>query len=646
MAPALLALSAAGCGFEGGSALTAQEAAGGDPEVVVRRVWDNRDHAPGGNGFLSVAPDLSYVAFQRYDESRNPRLAVEDQSSREVRDLTSGAVRYGANYPTRISPDGEWIAFHSADPSGVEWELKVIRKDGTGERTLRMHGTGLGGGWHEVFDWSSDSRKILAVVWMPDETTRLELISREDGSRLILKALGWRAPLGARLSPDRRFVAYDLPPDESDGSRDLYVLSVDGSREVRLTEDADNKEVIGWSRDGSAIYYAVHVSERGQNITSIWRLPMRESRPAGAPTLVRADLVGVRAGSLTYLPFNGERLLYDVRTGGSAFWSVTVDLESGRVVVPPAIIAHYEFTGMVPHSGWTPDGLEFVYFRPGWEMVLQSPTSGEERAIPTGLSYPDGGLMAWDATTMYVGGQTRRGQRAIVRVDLPTGRATPVEDPSALERLNPASDPPLPEPNEVRPMRSGRFSRDRSVEYLTQQRGGAYDVVARNVATGAERVLHRESTRTLDPVLSPDGTHLAFLVFSADTPEPGAPVRPGDPGSNALHVLPVAGGVSRVVHTGWIGGNSINWSSAGRTLVFNSRSAPGAPEIGLWKVGVDGTGKALLLSQPTGLGTPRLSPDDRRIVYRGPAGTPISELWVIDNLVESRPGYRSAASSR
>jgi hypothetical protein len=37
-----------------------------------------------------------------------------------------------------------------------------------------------------------------------------------------------------------------------------------------------------------------------------------------------------------------------------------------------------------------------------------------------------------------------------------------------------------------------------------------------------------------------------------------------------------------------------------------------------------------------GLGGLRLSPDDRRVFFGGPVGRRVEELWVLENLQESR----------
>jgi hypothetical protein len=381
------------------------------------------------------------------------------------------------------------------------------------------------------------------------------------------------------------------------------------------------KTVLGWSPDGSAIYYAVEEFEGGQRVSSVWRLPMRERQVAGAPTLVRGDLVGN-----VYFAFAGDRLFYYINASGFSFWSASVDLDAGRVVAPPSVMVSADaFTN---HVDWTPDGADFAYprlpvgpGRPGVELVLHSAATGEERTIRLGLDYVNGQL-PWGDNSLLLRG-TRRGRTELVRVDFPSGRVTPLDDTDLLERLDVRNDA----------MQYPRFSADMSVEYRVRE-SGVQELVAREIGSGAERVLYQTDGRlqrmTNDfLILSPNGQQLAFFVGNRP---PGAPPSV-PPTTNELRVVPVDGGTSRVVFAGIIGGSSVNWTSDSRTLVFQARTEDG--ERGLWKVGVDGRDKVLLFAHPD-LAVPRIHPDGRRVVFRGTTGERVQELWVLENLVESR----------
>jgi hypothetical protein len=477
------------------------------------------------------------------------------------------------------------------------------------------------------------------MVWLKDGTATLERASITDGTRTVLRAFDWRSPAGAAFSPDGRYVAYDFPPDEDERSRDIFLLAVDGNREIRLTEGPEEKRLIGWSRDASAIYYSIWRFEGGRRVSSVWRLPMNEDDSDGPPTLVRDDLVGGR-----WFTMNGDRIVYDVFDNAQAYWSATLDLESGRVVVPPSQL----LSAPEPESyfGWTKDGLHLWRLRgstgprAGWEFVLHPVTTGgAERVTRLGLDYmnsqiPLGGS-GWLSEEFLFSGN-RRSRPATVRVELSSGSVTPVDDPGILR---------LSETVGVLAHRHGprldrRLSPDRSAEFFLREVDGVDEIVARDVASGAERVLRRGAPGDagMDPPYpSPDGRHVAFVVWSA-------PPNFGREISNELHVVSVEGGPSHAVHVGTVGPGSINWTSDGRALVFNAGVTVGPPPVAeIRKVDADGSNPMVLL---TGAGFPglRLHPDDRRVVYRASDGPRIAELWALENLVETRNDARASAS--
>jgi hypothetical protein len=372
---------------------------------------------------------------------------------------------------------------------------------------------------------------------------------------------------------------------------------------------------------------------------------MRGERASGPPTLVRRDIAGA-----PWFVLRGDRIMYRIHPEPTPLWSVTLDPTRERVAVPPS--PFLEFRGQLVNGSrfdWTPDGAEFTYVRqssrggrPAVEIVrLPASGRGDERTIRLdGIGYLNG-RMPFGEDAILVRGQRpeRPGYGELLRVDLSSGEVTPIEDPN-LETLRQGDFPGY-----------RAFSEDLSVLYLTREHAEATEVVARTVRDGSERVVHRvergaskrRSRLNLEgPALSPDGSLLAFVVYSEDSED--RPARPSDAWSSELRVVSVQGGPARTVHTGWIGGASLNWTSDSRALVFRDLISPGAAGGQVWKVAADGSSKTLLLSMPSGLGGLRLSPDDRRIVFGGPIERRVEELWVLENLPETRPTAASTSS--
>jgi Tol biopolymer transport system component len=98
-------------------------------------------------------------------------------------------------------------------------------------------------------DWSPDGRWIAAHVVRRDRSGQIAIIGVQDGSLRALKSVGWRGP--NKIFPDGKYLAYDLASDE-ESQRDVFVISVDGSRETRTVEHPAYDVVMGWSTDGGS----------------------------------------------------------------------------------------------------------------------------------------------------------------------------------------------------------------------------------------------------------------------------------------------------------------------------------------------------------------------------------------------------------
>jgi Tol biopolymer transport system component len=626
----LLALGVASCGGGADHALTAQQSAGGgDPEVVARRVLDllaisgrlDPVTAQPVNGMVEFSdpvpfPDGRSVVLTGWPlDQQVGNLYVRDLATGAERQITHDSVGYPMHWASRVSADGRWIAFikYLAEPTHG-YELRIMRSDGTGERALVTiccrEDIPRTIDWADGYAFSPDGQSLLASVWMRDGTNRFEIFSVQDGSSSILKSFDWRSPGGASFSPDGRYIVYDVPSQSGQLPRVLYLIAADGTREQRLTDDPAVKSVIGWAADGSAVYYQT-TSETGTS--SVWRLPIRDARVSGVATLVRDDLLHTsswKAGT------NG--LSYEVKTPRSSIWTASIDIQSGRVLAPPTVVV--SDPGMAEGrplvASWSPDGQSLAYFRqrhPGLplELVVHSPSSGEQTAIELPLDEADR-QWRWDDRSIVVRG-TLRTRRQYLRVDIPSARVSVIEDPALIERMDGIEGPQAS-------FLGARMSPDIPVKYIIRTNGTSPQLLAQDVGSSAERILYTAPANheLRGPYLSPDGSHLAFVI--------------GAPGKEELRALSTAGGDSWLVKgvDTTIGPESVIWTSDGRALLLNQQ----APQR-LWRVNLDGSDAKIILSRQ--VARPRLSPDDRRIVFQAPAeGTPVSELWVLENLPESR----------
>ena len=141
------------------------------------------------------------------------------------------------------SPDGKWIAYAQTLPSGQRVGVAIVRRDGTGRRTLAP-----GDGLFPTF--SSDGGRIAYVsaraVWVvdtsgnqaPERVTPLDV------------AVAVRPQLGARWSPTSNVIAFTA----TRGSDPIGIWTVrgDGSDLRRIVSDRDTLN-LAWSPDGARL---------------------------------------------------------------------------------------------------------------------------------------------------------------------------------------------------------------------------------------------------------------------------------------------------------------------------------------------------------------------------------------------------------
>jgi Tol biopolymer transport system component len=101
-----------------------------------------------------------------------------------------------------------------------------------------------------------------------------------DGSLRVLKSVDWFGTTKMLFSPDGRYLAMDLPADESTGHRGILVLALDGSREVPAVVHPSQNAMMGWSPDGKHLLFA---SDRTGSM-GIWALSFAEGKPGRSPS--------------------------------------------------------------------------------------------------------------------------------------------------------------------------------------------------------------------------------------------------------------------------------------------------------------------------------------------------------------------------
>ncbi len=590
--------------------------------MVVRRVWRGTEGAEEDDIGVRVSLNGRYLSF-RDRETLNIR--VRDLVTGKSWSLTS-KFRQPLYYPTwsLVSPDGSQVAYVWTKHIGIySEELHLIGLNGSGRRVL--YSSPESQDTMQLNDWSPDGKQMLFTSSRRnDGTKQLALISVADGSVRVLKTFDWRWP-AARFSPDGRYIVYSSPPKEDSPNRDVFVLALDGSREIPLIQDPADDYALDWSPDGSRILFA---SDRTGSF-DLWSISVRDGKPQGSPELVRKDIGPVKSIGFTA---KGS-LYYGVPNSTNDVYIAKLDPETGRLLSPPKP-APQRFSGSNDWPAWSPDGRYLAYISrrgpiqyPLWQnvsdaqvIVIYSVETGQERELSPKVNRyirlrwsPDGRALA-----------TRSGSkgRGLYRIDARTGEVTPMVLEQPRSFLAPHFD----------------WSPDGKGFFYFYGNQGELRLARRDSETGQETVLYRTASppHPRGLAFSRDGRNIAFAMGEPATGSDALP-------SLALYVMPATGGEPRELvrfqEPGYLPRfERWDWAPDGRYLVY-AKGNPQDQKSELWRIAVDGGKPEKLDLVVEGLRSLRMHPDGQRIAFS--TGKFSQELWVMENLLPALKAARS-----
>ncbi len=507
-------------------------------EMAVRRVWAGPDVDVMG----SLSPDGRYLSCV---DGTTGDLALRDLTTGKMRRLTNEGSRPYVK-ASAISRDGKEVAYNWPNKDGYP-DLRVVRVDGSAPRVLYN----VKGAWASPHDWSPDGKYILTRLYKEPSTFQIAVISIVDGSLRVLKTLEW-VPTKIKFSPDGRYIAYDLQQQDS-GTRDIFLLAADGSREIRLIEHPADDQLLGWTPDGNHILFA---SDRSGTM-SAWMIRVTDGKPQGSPELVKPDI-----GQIIPIGFTpAGSFYYGLAIGTGDVYTAELDLATGRVLTEPQI-ATQRYVGWNTSPAWSPDGQYLAYIsRNRHPLVVQRPEiitirslkTGEERDLSPKLPFMWGPIR-WspDGRSILVSGKDNKARHGLYLIDAQTAKATP------LEMWQDSIDIPAWFPDGKRLLYR---SWQREAGTITQT------ILVRDLETGRETEFFRPTPGLIidDIALSPDGQQVALTLLEKETR------------SSVLKVLPVAGGDARELvrakEPETIVGDSLSWSSDSRSIIFGKARA-------------------------------------------------------------------------
>ncbi len=583
--------------------------------IVVRQVWARASDA------YAPSPDGRYISCINWDNS--PNLAVHDLKTGEDRDLTDEGTWQGASQYCGVSiwsPNSRQVAYCWL--KGADAELRIVDLDGSKPRVL-CGSVPKGGHAPLPRGWSQDGKYILALLGKKDESLErghedhIVLVSVADGSLRILKSLGTRHTRYMSLSPDGRYVVFELTTEVSE-KRDIYLLATDGSGEAALVEHPADDRAPFWTPEGKRI---VFVSDRSGS-KGLWMLDVDDGRPKGAPTLVKG--MGEKFNPMGLTPDGA--FYYGVGTPAFDVFVATLDFEAGKVLAPPTKMS-LRFEGWNYAPFWSPDGKYLAYASRrsyGTVLVIRDVESGQERDLSPKttvlvLQRKDEATPRWspDGASILVTAidvNRRKGHRLYL-VDAETGNVTPIV----------RGGDPKKEGGEYAFAKWPVFSNDgKQVYYI-----GGPSIMVHNLETHGERELYRTNTYIYRLALSPDGRRLAFL-------EAAKALRP-----TVVKTLSTSGGEASELYTlkegkrfSW--GVGLSWTPDGDHVVVGAPDAPDEPDE-LWMIPAEG-GEPRKLELGVKVSHLSLHPDGRRIAFTRPEPGGGGEVWVMENFLPTVEG--------
>ncbi len=562
--------------------------------MVVRRVWGGPDVDLGG----SVSPDGRYLTFVDWSTGN---VAARELATGEVHLLTddgSWEPYESVMGAVTISPDGKRVVYHwYRQRQAGPYELRIVGMDGTGPRVL-YHSESVE--YFGAVAWSPDSEQIVTVQSNVDGSREILLISVADGSVQTLKRFEWGWPWGFSFSPDGRYIAYDIQTEENSEIRDIFVLSLDGGRELPLVQDPADDFLLGWAPDGKHILFA---SDRTGTVGA-WIQPVADGEATGDPRLVKPDMWRVWPLGFT----RDGSFFYGVNMTARDVYVASLDPETGEVLAPPASVNPTHLAWDY-RPAWSPDGRYLAYLSGFGARIytaftrmaysIRSVETGETRKLLPDLNDFGRGLWWVDGHSLLVPGRDRNDRIGLFKVDAQTGEAMPIDafwDVDIARLIDPSPD-------------GKRIFFSKRVKEKSR-------IVVMDLETARETVLYDEGWE-IGPALSPDGRNLAFVVAEGDV--------------HRLLAMPAAGGEPRGVYRYEAGGHSsgnVAWLPDGHSVFFPVEVGGGQQ---LWRVSVaDGQLQKIDLQMAT-LRDLCVHPDGKRIAFD--SGTGGAEVWVMENFL-------------
>lgn len=559
--------------------------------MTARQVWTGG----GVQLYGSVSPDGRFLASVAMRATGNLFIhEIATGTNRRLTDKTGWDTSNEYAQHSVFSPDGQKIvyAWYYQDVEKDEdgYQLRLIGIDGGQQRILVSHNKGIS--YFEPVAWTPEGDAVISVISRPDETWALARISVADGSVVVLRSFDWRRPLGASLSPTGTHLVYDFPQSETEESRDIFLLAIDGSREDTLILHGANDQFPIWTPAGDKVLF---YSDRA-GTPGLWMISVADGKPSAAPELIKGN-IGI--GRPQGFALDGA-FYFATNSGPDNIFEVSLAPQTGELLGEPQPLAD-SFLGRNFSPAYSPDGHTLAYLSQRGDadqvFVIRDLNNDEVREIRSEVNISavmGNRRLRWspDSRFFLVTGIGPEGRRGVHQIDVVTG------DVTTLARGN---------------ARYPELSPDGKLlyywDYRQDEPGEIYGLFVKNLEDRTTRELHRGPSL---PYLSPDGQQLAFHE---------APL---------IKIGSIEGGEAREIlrDVDWL---NIAWSHDGQYILFLEYLETGRE---LWRKPIDGGDPeklGLILNDNHRIASLMMSPDGQSLVFDTNRNE--NEVWVLENFL-------------
>jgi Tol biopolymer transport system component len=553
------------------------------------------------------SPDGSLISCVDWNTGDLALYEVASGKKRRITAKGSWAVSGDFAEESTFSPDGKSIAYNWYRLKDSRYDLRTINTDGTGQNVLY--------GSEDVnyiwpCGWTPNGKHILAIVTNNEKLSRIALISASDGKARTIKEFKSGAPGKLCLSPDGQWIAFAYPNEvpwrKSSEKTDIYLLAVDGSREVPLVAHPADDCLLGWTPDGKSILFS---SDRS-GTWDAWIQLVENGRVGGDSRLIRRDF-----GDPKIMPMGFTKdgsFYYGVRISLDDIYILSLDPATGGPAAR-AEKAALRFEGSNSCPCWSPDGDYLAYTSVRSQgrsepavLCIKSMISGEEREVHPAIK--DFDTVAWfpDGKFILMRGVAEGQRLGLFRVDIATGEA---EAFLILEDMGGFHGPVL--------SRDGK----RIFYDLDDWKNDIFRIMSYDLETKQKKELVRSSRQMIHYDQSPDGKWLAF--------------KEEEKGIACLRVIPSGGGEGKTLMKLDLGGgiNGIVWSTDGR-YIYYSKWAEGSSKseaCSLWRIPAEGGRPEKFNLTKDGLGKLSFHPDGRKLAFN--SWRIEADVWVMENFL-------------